>query len=65
MNEEGFARLRERAAGVSCSYKLSIALNLERIWSDVLEEPLPQDLQKLIRKLEQRLPERSCPERAV
>jgi hypothetical protein len=52
-------------AGVSCSYKLSIALNLERIWSDVLEEPLPQDLQKLIRKLEQRLPERISPERAV
>jgi hypothetical protein len=65
MNEEGFARSRERAASVSRSYKLSIALDLERIWSDVLEEPLPQDLQKLIRKLEQRLPERSSPEGLV
>jgi hypothetical protein len=54
--DEGFAQLRERAASVSYSYKLSIALNLKRIWSDVLDEALPQDLQKLIRKLEQRLP---------
>ena len=55
MDHERLDQLRERAASVSYSYKLSIAHNLQRIWSDVLEEPLPQDLQRLITKLEKRL----------
>ena len=41
MDHERLDLLRERAASVSHSYKLSIAHNLQRIWSDVLEEPLP------------------------
>jgi hypothetical protein len=31
---------------------LAIARNLERIWSSVLHEPIPADLQRLIRRLE-------------
>jgi hypothetical protein len=33
-------------------FKLAIARDLQRIWSDVLNEPLPADLQRLIAKLE-------------
>jgi hypothetical protein len=54
MDHERLNELQERAASVSYNYKLSIAHNLQRIWSDVLEEPLPQDLQRLITKLEKR-----------
>ena len=35
------------------SVTLGAALNLERIWRDVLEAPIPKDLQRLIRRLEQ------------
>jgi len=33
--------------------KLAIARDLQRIWSDVLDEPLPTDLRGLIDRLEQ------------
>ena len=35
------------------SMKLAIARDLQRIWSDVLQEPLPTDLSRLIDRLEQ------------
>ena len=35
------------------SMKLAIARDLQRIWSDVLDEPLPTDLRRLIDRLEQ------------
>jgi hypothetical protein len=35
------------------SLKLAWARDLQRIWSDVLHEPLPTDLRRLIDKLEQ------------
>ena len=34
------------------SLKLAIARDLQRIWSDVLQEPLPTDLRRLIDRLE-------------
>ena len=33
--------------------KLAIARDLQRIWSDVLDEPLPTDLRRLIDRLAQ------------
>ena len=33
--------------------KLAIARDLQRIWSDVLDEPFPTDLRGLIDRLEQ------------
>jgi hypothetical protein len=33
--------------------RLAIARDLQRIWSDVLQEPLPTDLRQVIDKLEQ------------
>jgi hypothetical protein len=33
--------------------RLAIARDLQRIWSDVLHEPLPTDLRRVIDKLEQ------------
>ena len=38
---------------VEDSLKLAWARDLQRIWSDVLHEPLPTDLRRLIDKLEQ------------
>ena len=35
------------------SMKLAIARDLQRIWSDVLQEPLPTGLRRLIDRLEQ------------
>ena len=35
------------------SIKLAWARDLQRLWSDVLQEPLPADLRRLIDKLEQ------------
>jgi hypothetical protein len=35
------------------SMKLAIARDLQRIWSDVLQEPLPTDLRRLIHRLEE------------
>jgi hypothetical protein len=35
------------------SLKLAWARDLQRIWSDVLQEPLPTDLRRLIDRLEQ------------
>jgi hypothetical protein len=35
------------------SLKLAWARDLQRIWSDVLQEPLPADLRRLIDELEQ------------
>jgi hypothetical protein len=35
------------------SLKLAIARDLQRMWSDVLHEPLPTDLRRLIDRLEQ------------
>jgi hypothetical protein len=35
------------------SLKLAWARDLQRMWSDVLHEPLPTDLRRLIDKLEQ------------
>ena len=35
------------------SLKLAWARDLQRIWSDVLHEPLPTDLRRLIDRLEQ------------
>jgi hypothetical protein len=35
------------------SVKLAIARGLQRMWSDVLQEPLPTDLRRVIDKLEQ------------
>ena len=32
--------------------KLAIARDLQRIWSDVLDEPLPTDLRRLIDRLQ-------------
>jgi hypothetical protein len=32
---------------------LAVALNLERIWRHVLEEPVPEDLRRLINRLEE------------
>jgi hypothetical protein len=37
----------------SPAFKLAIARDLKRIWADVLQEPLPTDLQRLIKRLEQ------------
>ena len=34
------------------SMKLAIARDLQRIWSDVLQEPLPKNLSRLIHRLE-------------
>jgi hypothetical protein len=52
MDDERLIKVRQ----ASRAYKLTIAQNLERIWSDVLQEPLPEDLQRLVRKLEQEAP---------
>jgi hypothetical protein len=38
---------------VEDSLKLAWARDLQRIWSDVLHEPLPTDLRRLIDRLEQ------------
>jgi hypothetical protein len=38
---------------VEDSRKLAWARDLQRIWSDVLHEPLPTDLRRLIDRLEQ------------
>ena len=38
---------------VEDSLKLAWARDLQRIWSDVLDEPLPTDLRRLIDRLEQ------------
>ena len=35
------------------AYPLDVAVNLARIYTDVLEEPLPLDLQRLIARLGQ------------
>jgi hypothetical protein len=35
------------------SMKLAIARDLQRIWSDALQEPLPIDLSRLIHRLEE------------
>ena len=35
------------------SMKLAIARDLQRMWSDVLQEPLPSNLRRLIDRLEQ------------
>ena len=35
------------------SMKLAIARDLQRLWSDVLQEPVPTDLRRLMDKLEQ------------
>jgi hypothetical protein len=48
MDDETLIRVRQ----ANQAFKLTIAQNLGRIWSDVLQEPLPDDLQRLIRKLE-------------
>ena len=33
-------------------FKLAIARNLQRVWADVLEEPVPNELQNLLNTLE-------------
>ena len=33
-------------------FKLAIARNLQRVWEDVLEEPVPSELQNLLNTLE-------------
>ena len=33
-------------------FKLAIACNLQRVWADVLKEPVPSELQNLINTLE-------------
>ena len=38
---------------------LAIARNLGRIYADVLEEPIPPELQRLIERLQERIEERS------
>ena len=38
---------------VDASIKLAIALDLQRIWSEVLREAVPTDLRRLIGRLEQ------------
>jgi hypothetical protein len=37
---------------VNSASTLSIARNLQRIWSDVLKEPIPPDLMRLVDGLE-------------
>jgi hypothetical protein len=41
-------------ATANSTFTLAAALNLRRIWDDVLEQPVPEDLQRLIKRLEQR-----------
>jgi len=43
------------------SMKLAIARDLQRIWSDVLQEPLPTGLRRLIDRLEQVTGGKSAP----
>ena len=45
------------------SMKLAIARDLQRIWSDVLQEPLPMDLSQLIHRLEEVTAGKSAPGR--
>ena len=45
------------------SMKLAIARDLQRIWSDVLQEPLPIDLSRLIHRLEKVTGGKSAPGR--
>ncbi len=45
------------------SMKLAIARDLQRIWSDVLQEPLPIDLSRLINRLEKVTGGKSAPGR--
>jgi hypothetical protein len=50
--------VRNRAFGpqaADASESLVIAQNLARLYSDVLEEPLPRDLALLIGRLEERM----------
>ena len=46
------------------SMKLAIARDLQRIWSDVLQEPLPIDLSRLIYRLEKVTGGKSAPGRS-
>jgi len=43
------------------SMKLAIARDLQRIWSDVLQEPLPTGLRRLIDRLEKVTGGKSAP----
>ena len=43
------------------SMKLAIARDLQRIWPDVLQEPLPTDLRRLIHRLEEVTGGKSAP----
>ena len=45
------------------SMKLAIARDLQRIWSDVLQEPLPIDFSPLIHRLEKVTSGKSTPGR--
>jgi hypothetical protein len=45
------------------SMKLAKARDLQRIWSDVLQEPLPIDLSRLIHRLEKVTGGKSAPGR--
>ena len=37
---------------LGCEYRLAIARNLRRLYTDVLDEPIPTDLRDLIARLE-------------
>jgi len=43
------------------SMKLAIARDLQRIWSDVLQEPLPTGLRRLVDRLEKVTGGKSAP----
>jgi hypothetical protein len=44
--------LERRNAWFAYAFKLAISRELHRIWSNVLEEPVPPNLQRLIHHLE-------------
>ena len=48
----GFERL------IGYCFRLAIARDLVRIYSDVLRDPIPGDLQKLLTRLEERVKDR-------
>ena len=48
-------------AHAAAGMKLAIARDLQRIWSDVLQEPLPTGLRRLIDRLEQVTGGKSAP----
>jgi len=52
MEERSFNPFRDRRADEGANVRLAIARNLARIYAEVLDDPLPEDLRILIEKWE-------------